>query len=145
MSDHAHKHFCIYHSSLLDLVQEVQGQTGVLSATLARLGWAVPAIRVQAVPVRMGLLVVWGVLVTARRGDEIHSAWCVADQTTLPIGAERQAKALERQSNAHQRIEEQVRRAGLRVRPGCYAVPEAAFRQVATLVERTPGAQKGGC
>lgn len=146
MSDHAHIHFYVYHSSLLDLVQEVQSQTGILWVLLARLGWAVPVIRVQALPVRVGLLVVWGVLATARLHGEILSAWCVADQTTLPVGGERQGKALARQNEVRQRIEEQVQRAGLRVQPGCYAVPEAAFRQVAVLsAEAVTHASKGGC
>lgn len=145
MSAHAHNSIYVYHSSLLDLVQEVHGQTGVLWTLLARLGWAAPAVRVQALPVRVGMLVVWGVLVTARRHGEILSAWCVADQTTLPVGSERQVKALARQDEVRQRIEEQIQRASLRVQPGCYAVPETAFRQVAVFsseaITHTP---KGG-
>ena len=145
MSEYAQKPFYIYHSRLLDLLQEVRGRSPILSALLVRLRGGSPAVRVDSLSVHVGLLIVWGVLVTVRRGDEVHSAWVVADQATDPASNDRHVQGRSRASALFQRITTLVRDRHMQVLTGYFAVPEQAFRQVATLPLERPSSTKEEC
>lgn len=141
MSDSHAQKYHLYHSRLTDLLQVVCGCTPGFLTRLSRLGGFTPTIYADALSIRVGWLIVWGVLVTARRGDEIHSAWIIADKAQLPASAERQRQAQARVMDLRQRIEARVRASHLWVQHGYYAVPVEAFHQIAQLNEETSTAK----
>jgi hypothetical protein len=89
---------------------------------------------------------VWGILLTARLGDEIHVAWVVAYHAMAPSARQR-AFARSQQSHVSAQVQGLVIQAGFVARPGFYAVPEAFTFQYAAVLsdeEDMPVAQEGG-
>jgi hypothetical protein len=149
MSEHAQKHFHVYCSRLSDLLQGVQGCQGhkrFLAAFGARQRSMAPAVYYDARSLRLGMQRSWGILVTARRGDEILSAWCVADQELdLRVDRARLAAALAKLETVQQQIQDTIRFTGLVPVAGAYDVPERAFHYQACWPEHItdPGLQGG--
>lgn len=128
MSEHAQQNFCLYLTSVTDLLQEVRGCKRFLAALGARKTATCPAVYLEARSVRQGLQRSWGILVTARRRDEILSAWCVVEEE-LDIRVDKTclAAALAKLETVQQEISAMIRAAGLTPVPGAYDVPEQAF------------------
>lgn len=138
MSESNAQTFCLYHSRLADLLQGVRDRIPAFLVLLARLCGVAPTVHLEPLAIQVGQRVVWGVLVTARRGaDEILSAWVIADQAHRMASAERQRQGQARATDLCQRIEVVARARHLRVQPGWYDVPAQAFHQVASF-EETP-------
>ncbi|HZC06236.1 MAG TPA: hypothetical protein VE338_11415 [Ktedonobacterales bacterium] len=78
-----------------------------------------------------------GVLVTARRADEILSAWVVVGRVALdpwgqPLDQERAKRQTQRHQEAQRVIGAQVADAGYAVRTGLYLLPDAGYSFAAT-------------
>jgi hypothetical protein len=124
--------YTVHYKSVVDLLQTVQ-EAGV------------HIVHIEALQRRIRASEVWGVLLTARLGDEVHVAWVVAYHAMTPSARQR-AHALEAQARILVQVQALVTQAGLITRPGFYAVPEAlAFQYAATLLEEdTSAVSEGG-
>ena len=147
MSEHAQKSFHLYCSRLADLLQGVQSRQGHkrFLDLMARQGVVTPVVYYDARSLRLGMQRSWGVLVTARRGDEILSAWCVADQELdLRVDRTRLAAALAKLETAQQQIQAAIRTKGFVPVAGAYDVPERAFHSQACWPEHIAASQPPG-
>ncbi|MEO7075869.1 MAG: hypothetical protein ABI068_11260 [Ktedonobacterales bacterium] len=85
----------------------------------------------------MGGVATQGVLITARRNDEVLSAWVVVGRLSLdprgqPLDHERARASAERHREAQRVIGAQVADAGFAVRTGLYLLPDAGYGFAAT-------------
>lgn len=147
MSDFAHQNPIIHYTQLADLFQEVACPPTGVTGRLVRVEPHALLLSRRAGQMALPLLLL-GVLVTAFNHEgHLLTAWLLADQYQphmAPAGRKAQAEA--RQAEVVEQVKRAAQCQGLRVLPGCYAVPESAFRQVAVLSsEGTPWASKGGC
>lgn len=87
---------------------------------------------------------VWGVLLTARLGDEIHCAWVVTAQILLPNAAEaEQARAA--QALVREQLVACVAQPPLQIAPGSYALaPESLLYQQVALLDLPSWSEQGG-
>ncbi len=123
--------YTVHYKAVADFLQTVQ-EAGVR------------VVHVEALQLRIRASEVWGVLLTARLGDEVHVAWVVASHAMNP-SAHQRARAQETQSSILAQVQTLVTQVGLLTRPGFYAVPEAfAFQYAAALPEEPPDTPEGG-
>lgn len=85
----------------------------------------------------MGGVATQGVLLTARRDDEVLSAWVIVGRLALdpwgqPLDPERARASAERHRDAQRVIGAQVADAGFAVRTGLYLLPDAGYGFAAT-------------
>lgn len=85
----------------------------------------------------MGGVATQGVLITARRNDEVLSAWVIVGRLALdpwgqPLDHERARASAERHRDAQRMIGAQVADAGFAVRTGFYLLPDAGYGVAAT-------------
>jgi hypothetical protein len=123
--------FTVHYKSVVDFLQTVQ-EAG------ARI------VHVEALQRRLRASDIWGVLLTARLGDEVHVAWVVAYHAMTPSARQR-AHAITELDRISAQVQALLTQAGLTCRPGFYAVPETyAFQYAATLPgDVGPAAQEG--
>ncbi len=105
----------------------------------------VQSVRLEALAPQMRASQVWGLLMTARLGDEIHVAWVVAAQAMSPSPRQR-AWALAKQEHLSRQILTLIAQYGLEVKPGFYALAPASllYQYAACLSDGSPS-QEGGC
>jgi hypothetical protein len=123
--------FIMQYKTVADFLQTVQEAGGHI-------------VHVEALQHRIRASEVWGVLLTARLGDEIHVAWVVASHAMTPSARQR-AYALTEHSHITGQIQTLVTQAGFVTRPGFYAVPETiAFQYAAALPDEEQDAAQEG-
>jgi hypothetical protein len=123
--------FTVHYKSVVDFLQTVQ-EAGVR------------IIHVEGLQRRIRATDVWGVLLTARLGDEIHVALVVAYHAIAPSARQRD-HALSEQTRILTQVQALATQAGLICRPGFYAVPEVfAFYAAALPDEESTAAPEGG-
>src|SRR5262245_6274331 len=108
---HPQETFTIHYKSVADFLQTAQ-EAGIHAVHLEALQRCIRASEV------------WGVLLTARLGDEIHVAWVVAYHAMAPSARQR-AHAFTEQARLSTQVQVLLTQAGLTRLPGFYAVPEA--------------------
>lgn len=115
------RHFCVHHKTVSALLQEARREN-------ARF------VRVQLLEREILGHRVWGVLLTACLGEEIHIAWVKVQEARLYTPA-LHTKAVEAQKAVFQQIRHLAAQTGLEVRDGWYAVvPEILlYREPAEL------------
>jgi hypothetical protein len=93
-------------------------------------------------PVRLSQ--VWGLLLTARLGDEIHVAWVVAACALSP-SPRQQAWALAKQEHLSRQVRALIAEHGLEIKPGFYALaPASLLYQHSASLSEGPASQEGG-
>ncbi len=128
---HLQETFTVHYKSVADFLQTVQ-EAGVR------------IVHVEALQRRLRATDVWGGLLTARLGDEIHVAWVVAYYAIAPSARQRD-HALSEQTRISTQVQALATQAGLTCRPGFYAVPEVfAFYAAALPDEEPTTAPEGG-
>jgi hypothetical protein len=129
MSDFAHPIPIVHYTQLSDLFQEVACS---LSGETGRMVRVEPhALLVSRRAERLTLpLLALGVLVTALNQEgHLLTAWLIADQYQPHIAnAGRKAQAETRQAELAAKVKAAAQAQGLTILPGCYAVPDSAFR-----------------
>jgi len=85
----------------------------------------------------MGGVATQGVLITARRNDEVLSAWVIVGRLALdpwghPLDHERARASAERHRDAQRLIGAQITDAGFAVRTGLYLLPDEGYGFAAT-------------
>jgi hypothetical protein len=122
--------FCVNYKTVSAFLQAVQ-EAGV----------CVVHLEVLERPVRLSQ--VWGLLLTARLGDEIHVAWVVAACALSPSPRQR-TWALAKQDHLSRQVRALIAEHGLEIKPGFYALAPASllYQHAATLLEGA-AAQEG--
>ncbi len=113
------RNFCVNHKTVSSLFQEAQLEN-------------VRFVRVQPLEREIRNAAVWGVLVTARLGDEVHSAWVVTGFMRLPALV--QTGFTEVTQQVAQLIKTLAIQAGFEVRQGLYCAPEVMLYQYAAAL-----------
>jgi hypothetical protein len=134
MSDFAHPIPIVHYTQLSDLFQEVAYPSAGVTGRTVRV--EPHALLVSRRTERLMLpLLVLGVLVTALNQEgHLLTAWLIADQYQLHMAnAGRKAQAEARQVDLAEQVKATAQSQGLTVLPGCYAVPDSAFRCPASL------------
>jgi hypothetical protein len=128
---HQQETFCVNYKSVSAFLQAVQ-EAGVR------------IIHLEALERPVRLSQVWGLLLTARLGDEIHVAWVVAACAMSP-SPRQQAWALTKQDHLSRQVRALIAEHGLEIKPGFYALAPASllYQYAATLLEGTT-AREGG-
>lgn len=127
---HQQEIFCVNYKTVSAFLQAVQ-EAGVCVVHLEALER----------PVRLSQ--VWGLLLTARLGDEIHVAWVVAACALSPSLRQREW-ALAKRDHLSRQVHALIAELGLEVKPGFYALAPASllYQHAATLLEEA-AAQEG--
>jgi hypothetical protein len=127
---HQQETFCVNYKTVSAFVQAIQ-EAGVRVVHLEALER----------PVRLSQ--VWGLLLTARLGDEIHVAWVVAACALSPSPRQR-AWAQAKQDHLSRQVRALIAQHGLEIKPGFYALvpPSLLYQHAATLLEGA-AAQEG--
>jgi hypothetical protein len=128
---HQKETFCVNYKTVAAFLQAVQ-EAGVR------------VIHLEALERPVHLSQVWGLLLTARLGDEIHIAWVVAAYAISPSPRQR-AWALTKQDQLSRQVRALIAEHGLEIKPGFYALAPASllYQYAATLLEGAT-AQEGG-
>ncbi len=129
MSDFAHPIPIVHYTQLSDLFQEVACSPSEVTGRLVRV--EPHALLVSRRTERLALpLLALGVLVTALNQEgHLLTAWLIADQYQPHMAnAGRKAQAEARQADLAAQVKAAAQAQGLAVLPGCYAVPDSAFR-----------------
>ncbi len=113
------RNFCVNHKTVSGLFQEARLEN-------------VRFVRVQPLEREIRNAAVWGVLVTARLGDEVHSAWVVTGFMRLPALV--QTGFAEVTQQVAQLIKTLAIQAGFEVRQGLYYAPEVMLYQYAAAL-----------
>ncbi len=140
MSAFAHPIPTVHYTQLSDLFQEAACPLSELTGRLVRV--EPHALLVPRRIERLTLpILVLGVLVTALNQEgHILTAWLIADQYQPQMAsAGRRAQAEARQMDLAALIKAAAQVQDLAVLPGCYAVPDSAFRCPASLPAQAAG------
>ncbi len=134
MSDFAHQNPIIHYTQLSDLLQEVACPPSGVTGRLVRVEPHDLLVSWRTERLMLPLLVL-GVLVTALNQEgHLLTAWLLADQYQSQMAnAGRKAQAEARQVDLAAQVKAAAQAQGLTVLPGCYAVPDSAFRCPASL------------
>jgi hypothetical protein len=134
MSNFAHQNPIIHYTQLSHLFQEIAYPPSGGRSHIVRV--ELHALLVSRRTERLTLpLLALGVLVTALNQEgHLLTAWLIADQYQPHMAnTGRKAQAEARQAQLAAQVRASAQAQGLTVLPGCYAVPDSAFRFPASL------------